>query len=757
MEDKGQKIENSLWNISFDRQNGRISIVRRDHTAPSIANALVGLSYANPGGKRLITGFVDGRVTSSDEPLEDVHGKGRRYRFTSTARPDSLELNYTVNLYDSRPFILLRMEVANLGSGNIYLQDINLLQAEASLGASVNFPASGRPLDFFKVGWHDWVYSGLRHGVEKDVNSLPIMKPFMLAGFASTADQFGFIHANCRTPGLTLTAHADGVLLEPGEVFLSEWGYLQFIDLPAADPAADYVEAVARQMKARVPALPPPAQWTHWYHFFQSITADLFIDNLNAIDNIRETIPFKIVQLDDGYQSAWGDWLTCNAKFPLGLEHLSKNITGKGYTSGLWLAPFVVEPRSKIATQHPDWLVKDRKGKPIVSGYFYDFYGHALDLTQPAVLDHVRTLLATISREWGYGFVKTDFAYAGALPGVRQNPKMTRAQAFRKGMEAVREGIGEQAFLLGCGCPFGPAVGIVDAMRIGPDPAPNWTPYLWSAKWATSIIKSEKSIPALRNNIRHTLNLSALHQRWWWNDPDCLMVRNYDTTLNDEEVRSNLSLVGLSGGLMISSDDLTRLPVERQKWVALLTPLLGVGGRALDLLEREMAELYVLPVEKNGMKWQDVAVFNWSDRPGGRKLDLLRLGYKVGEKLHVFDFWQKSHSLAGAGEIDLGEIPSHGCRLLRVCKVEEAPQLVGDTLHITQGCELKSWQVTGRTLQVNTIDLGRRAEGSLWLSLPGSLSSATCGIEPIPFEKENSVYRLPLDFRGSAEIIIKWE
>ena len=215
--------------------------------------------------------------------------------------------------------------------------------------------------------------------------------------------------------------------------------------------------------------------------------------------------------------------------------------------------------------------------------------------------------------------------------------------------------------------------------------------------------------------------------------------------------------MGLSNGLMISSDDLTRLPVERQKWVALLTPLLGAGGRPLDLLEREMAELYVLPVEKNGMSWQDVAVFNWGDSAAGRNLDLLKLGYTAGEKLHIFDFWQKSHSIAGAGEIDLGEIPSHGCRLLRVCKVEDRPQLVGDTLHITQGCEIASWQVTGLTLQASTIDLGRRVEGSLWLSLPGKLSSAACGTAPISYEKENSLYRLPLDFLGSAGIVIKWE
>jgi alpha-galactosidase len=790
MSGKEQVIERGIWRIALDRESGRISIIRRNNPAPSVDNALIGLSYANPGGKKLIAGLAGGTVTLSDEAMEDVHGRGRQYRFASTARPDGLELTYLVNLYDGRPFLLLRLEVMNRGRGDIYVHDINLLQAEASCGAAVNFPGRGGPLDFFKVGWHDWVYSGLRHGNDRDVNSLPIMRPFIskmlynpalpiaggrgefwgegwglltdqhtaiLAGFASTADQFGVIHADCKAGGLTLTAQADCVLLEPGEEFKSEWGYLQFIDLPLADPAADYVEAVARQMKARVPALAPPAQWTHWYHFFQSITADLFVDNLNAIDNIRETIPFKIVQLDDGYQSAWGDWLTCNAKFPLGLEHLSKNITGKGYTSGLWLAPFVVDPRSQTAKQHPDWLVKDRKGKPIVSGYFYDFYGHALDLTQPAVIEHVRSLLHTIAREWGYGFVKTDFVYAGALPGVRQNPRMTRAQAFRKGMEAIREGIGEQTFLLGCGCPFGPAVGIVDAMRIGPDTAPNWTPFLWTTKWATPIIKREKSIGSLRNNIRHTLNLSALHRRWWWNDPDCLMVRNYDTTLNDEEVKSNLSLVGLSNGLMISSDDLTRLPVERQKWVALLTPLLGAGGRPLDLLEREMAELYVLPLEKNGMRWQDIAVFNWGDSAAGRKLDLLQLGYTAGEKLHIFDFWQKSYRMVEAGEIGLGETPSHGCRLLRVCKVEDRPLLVGDTLHITQGCEIESWQVTGKTLEVKTIDLGRRVEGSLWLSLPGRIGSAICGTGAITYEKENGLYRLPLDFPGSAGIVIKWE
>jgi alpha-galactosidase len=334
---------------------------------------------------------------------------------------------------------------------------------------------------------------------------------------------------------------------------------------------------------------------------------------------------------------------------------------------------------------------------------------------------------------------------------------MTRAQAFRKGMEAVRQGIGEDTFLLGCGCPFGPAIGLVDAMRIGPDTAPNWTPYLWTTKWATPIIRNEMSIGSLRNNIRHTLNLSTLHRRWWWNDPDCLMVRNYETTLNDEEVRSNLSLVGLSGGLMISSDDLTRLPADRQKLVALLTPLLGEGGRPIDLLEREMAEQYVLPCSTADMQWHDAAVFNWGGKAAGRRLDLAQLGYVEGEEVHVFDFWQQRHWVQPGRDVTLEKIPSHGHRLLRICRVRAAPTLVGDTLHISQGCEIATWQVQGRELVIKTIDMGRSVAGSLWLRLPAPMVSASCGRAVLAFVQENDgIYRLPLEFRGSAEITVKW-
>ena len=43
---------------------------------------------------------------------------------------------------------------------------------------------------------------------------------------------------------------------------------------------------------------------------------------------------------------------------------------------------------------------------------------------------------------------------------------------MRAGYDAIRRGAGDDAFLLGCGAPLGPRVGVVDGMRIGADVAP---------------------------------------------------------------------------------------------------------------------------------------------------------------------------------------------------------------------------------------------------------------------------------------------
>jgi len=782
-------IGNSKIQASIDAKTKTIDIAVPGEAGPAIRSARAYVC-CRLGDRPACADAFPERSEIRETAFKDAHGRGRRLELRGESSINGILLSYIVKCYESRPFLLVRCVVSNRSDGDINIDEMALLHASPRTGGALHIGGEREALRLFKVGWHDWCYTGLRLPGQREVRtrisrfvgqmyfnpSTP--KPWargrfwsegwgilagrnraLVAGFVSTADQFGQIYADgsSRSPECKLVAKGDGVVLSPGEDFASEWGYAELVDLPCAEPAAEYAEATARQMNARVPKNPPPAKWTHWYHYFHNITETLFMENLSVIDRIRDSIPFKTVQLDDGYQSAWGDWYVCNEKFPNGLKKLATEISSRGYTPGLWLAPFVVDPKSKMASEHPDWLVLDKKGKPINSGYFWDFFGHSLDTTNPAVLDWVRTLMRTVVREWGFSFVKTDFVYAAALPGIRHNPRLTRAQAFRLGMEAVRDGIGKDTLLLGCGCPSGPAIGIVDTMRVGPDTAPSWNPFIWNMKWATPILKSETGLAALRNNIRQTINLSVIHERWWWSDPDCLMVRDFDTKLTEDEIRSNVSLMGLMGWLGINSDDLTRLTPERRRLVSILLPIFSSGGYPLDLLEREMAEIYHLPMKRGFGEWHNLALFNWGERAGRRSIELSRLGLKPDAQYHVYDFWLDEYRLHRGPRLETGVLPSHGCALLRISAHDGKPRVVGSSLHITQGGEIERVTAGKNSVKIVLKDLGRRAQGKLLVWLPGGRASAAIGKKRCEIsERGKGVWAVELEYSKKTELIVGW-
>ncbi len=772
----------------FVATTGRLSFSHPDMPTTIIQGGAAWVRYQLQSGRYQRVNLTGQGCSILEQPVIDVHGAGRQRIIRCPANMDGIELTYSIKTYDQQPFLLLQLTISNLGTEPIYLDEFCLFKAVSSADGCVQLSKPAGGLRFFKVGWHGWDYAGLKQHNDRNSNTRlgfltnssytnPVTpKPHargefwsegwailadvwaaILAGFVSTAHQFGQVYA-CTRPGeetLMLITQADGIQLDPGETYESEWGFLQFISLPNPDPAADFVSAVARQMQARVPATPPAPMWTHWYHYYDAITEQLFLKNLEALERVRVDVPYRLIELDDGYQSAWGDWTSTNYKFPHGLEWLSGQISSKGFTPGLWLAPFTVHSKSVIAREHPDWLVKNEHEKPIHAGFTYNSFFHALDASNPRVCDHLRTLTDTLTHQWGYGMLKVDFINSGALPGKRLNPKLTRAEVLRLGLEAIRQGAGEETFLLGCGCPFGPAIGVVDAMRIGPDTAPSWKPYLHWLPWAGPLIKKETSMPSLRNALRHTLNLSTLHQRWWWNDPDCLLVRDKHTSLTMPEVQSAVTLVGLSGGMLVSSDDLRKLNASRKKWVRMLVPNLGLHGLPLDWLEHEMPQVYQVRLEREYGEWQLVALFNWNDRPENCWLRIAELGYQPGAVLHVFDLWTRRYWRVTEPNLVLPNVPAHGCRLLRVSEVERVPQLVGDTLHISQGAEIASMHISGDRLVIDTMDLGHKVEGELWLSLPNQPRKATCKQQDIQIElKREGIYAFPVQFMGMGKLEI---
>lgn len=304
-----------------------------------------------------------------------------------------------------------------------------------------------------------------------------------------------------------------------------------------------WATAVGVAMEARTTA-PYRAGWCSWYHYF----GDLDEADIRSNLELATEWPFDLFQVDDGWQPAIGTW--DRTRYGSDLDVLAADVAAAGFQPGIWLAPFLATP----GTVPDDWLAVHESGRPLVGGVNPAWGGDVcvLDTTRPEVLDHLeRVARDLVSAGWSY--LKVDFTYAPAIPGRYLDDSRTPAQRVRSGVEAIRRGAGEEAYVLGCGMPMGHGVGLVDGMRIGPDVAPSWE--VPERAWHPA--GYEPTEPATKNALRSTRSRQWMHRRLWQNDPDCLMLRPTKTDLTPEERQAWADAVGASGGLVLVSDDLS--------------------------------------------------------------------------------------------------------------------------------------------------------------------------------------------------------
>jgi alpha-galactosidase len=283
---------------------------------------------------------------------------------------------------------------------------------------------------------------------------------------------------------------------------------------------------------------PAPAVWCSWYEYFTAVTEEDIHENLRAMDTLD--LPIDVVQIDDGYQSALGDWLTLSGRFR-SRAGIAEAIRARGRRAGIWTAPFLVDPASELAAEHPQWLVRDPQGGFAHAGRNWGHDLCVLDTTHPDAAAYLTDVFRTLRAE-GYDYFKADFLYAGALDGVRHSSD-DALTAYREGISLIREAIGPDAYLLGCGAPILPSIGLFDAMRVSPDTAPHRRPEA-----------DDYSQPGQDPAEFTGVGRQWQHGRLWVNDPDCLMARPAVETRERWAAH-----VESTGGLMASSDRLLSL------------------------------------------------------------------------------------------------------------------------------------------------------------------------------------------------------
>ena len=306
------------------------------------------------------------------------------------------------------------------------------------------------------------------------------------------------------------------VELKAGRAVVSADGEVARLDAPDFWSA---LYAVGDRLRAGSVRTIPPG-WCSWSYYFKNVTEADVVENVEAAR--RLDLPIEVVQIDDGYEKVIGDWLDVDPRFG-SLRGAASTIRSAGMVAGVWIPPFMVDPRSELARKHPDWLVDGAD-----AGTHWDVRMRILDVTNRGAADYLREVLRTFS-EWGYSFFKLDFLYALAICGV---------DVYREGMALVREAVGPDAILLIGGAPLLPSIGLCDAMRVGPDVLP----------------ETPDPQPDIDNVVLNTWSRRWMHRRLWVNDPDHVVARSAI-----RERHKLAAYLAMYGGVRFSGDRLSEL------------------------------------------------------------------------------------------------------------------------------------------------------------------------------------------------------
>ncbi|MBI2931016.1 MAG: alpha-galactosidase [Planctomycetes bacterium] len=390
----------------------------------------------------------------------------------------------------------------------------------------------------------------------------------------------------------------------------------------------EYVESHRRPLRMET----PPTGWMSFHAFGDNVHEE---GVLKQAEFIAGHLPHvRYVQLNRGYQRAFGDW-EMNDKFPHGPRWLADKIRSLGLKPGLYVAPFGVSPASDVYVRHPDWLVQ-HQGRP----YLMDGKVYCLDPTHPEVQEWLRDLMRRVVGEWGYELVKLD-ALRAVVTGRSFRGNVTPVQAYQLGLKCIREGAGD-ALLIGCGAPMYESIGFLDGMYTGYD------------------VTIDDN--GLNGTMGGRTSRYALDGRVWRNLSEPLLARS---ALSMSRARLLLSLDCCTGQSAWLGDDFPPLDADRLTMLQRALPPPPVKHvRPLDVFARSWGGVSTLRRGSERIQLPPVWKFRRGDDKGWSAADFDEAGWedirppRPWEPPHEGVAWYRVRFKAPPGEamLELGKI-----------------------------------------------------------------------------------------------------
>ena len=400
------------------------------------------------------------------------------------------------------------------------------------------------PFGMNLVGDYTFVQQSKECGVFHSVSFAYVRNEKNIDLFGSLNDRTGYtiIYADMNKNTLRFSKDVEGITIsEPYELldlYFDNGGYDEVFDRYFAKmnvkPLTD------KKIKG----------YTSWYNYYQNINEKIILRDLEAIS--EKTDKVNTFQIDDGYQTSVGDWLSINkTKFPNGMKPIVEKIHAKGWQAGLWLAPFGAQKGSKLASEHSDWLVKGKNGKPIMVGANWGGF-YAIDIDNADARAYIKNVFDTVLNDWGFDLVKLDFLYATAVVPLHNK---TRGQLAYESIDFLRECVDNKQ-ILGCGVQQMPCFGKVEYMRIGADMALGW-----KHKFFRNLTHREDvSTP---NAIHNSVYRRCLNNRAFLCDPDVFLLRRSNIQFTFEQQKVLAKFIKLFGSVLFMSDNVQEYDDEQ--------------------------------------------------------------------------------------------------------------------------------------------------------------------------------------------------
>jgi alpha-galactosidase len=350
--------------------------------------------------------------------IKDVHGPGTRHVVRGTN--EGIEKQLSIVLYERYPgFALLDVAYRNNRAEPVDLEGwVN--------GAHVLKPAAGAEPEYWSFSGatyedrRDWVrpvHAGFDQRNFMGMNSsdygggTPVVDVWrrdcgLAVGHVETMPKLVALPVAMTATGVRVAVECEHTFtLAPGE---SSSTFLTFVAVHRGDYFATldaYRRILAERgiVQARVPEAAYEPIWCAWGYERGFTVAQI----MHTLPKARE-LGLVWAVVDDGWQTAEGDWYLNRNKFPNGdadMIALVQAIRRAGMKPKLWIAPLAARPGSDLLRAHSDMLLLDKQGAAQNITWWNSY---TLCPAYPKTVEWGKTLVRKMMQEWGYQGLKLD-------------------------------------------------------------------------------------------------------------------------------------------------------------------------------------------------------------------------------------------------------------------------------------------------------------------------------------------------------------